>query len=304
MDFTLTGEQVALRDAVREALGANTSWEKLAAMGVFGTVVPESLGGLGLTDVDAVPLLTEFGYAAAPWPAAETLAVVAPLVAACGDPDSIMSGATRVAVANGDMVVPYGRDADLVLVLGDGVAHLVPATGDPVSTVDLSRAAINIAEPVGAPLTSDAALVELARDRATLAAAAQLVGLSRRMLELTVGYVKQRRQFGVAVGSFQAVKHHLANALLRLEFAEPPVLAAGWAIASSASSRAADVSMAAVLASEAARFTARTAIQCHGAMGYTVEYELHRFAKRAWALAAGCDLDAHLERLGGIFDDG
>jgi alkylation response protein AidB-like acyl-CoA dehydrogenase len=124
------------------------------------------------------------------------------------------------------------------------------------------------------------------------------------MIELTVGYVKQRRQFGVAVGSFQAVKHHLANALLRLEFAEPPVLAAGWAIASSASSRAADVSMAAVLASEAARFTARTAIQCHGAMGYTVEYELHRFAKRAWALAAGCDLDAHLERLGGIFDDG
>jgi alkylation response protein AidB-like acyl-CoA dehydrogenase len=287
-------------------------------------VVPESLGGLGLTDVDAVPLLAEFGYAAVPWPAAETLAVVAPLAAACGSGllDGIMSGATRVALASAvpnwrawppqnplrpapaDLVVPYGRDADLVLVLGDGVAHLVPATGDPVSTVDLSRTAIRIAAPTDGPLTRDAALVDLARDRATLAAAAQLVGLSRRMLELTVGYVKQRRQFGVAVGSFQAVKHHLANALLRLEFAEPPVLAAGWAAAVSSPTRAADVSTAAVLAAEAARFTARTAIQCHGAMGYTVEYELHRFAKRAWAIAAGCDVDAHLQRLGGILDDG
>jgi alkylation response protein AidB-like acyl-CoA dehydrogenase len=125
------------------------------------------------------------------------------------------------------------------------------------------------------------------------------------MLELTVGYVKQRRQFGVAVGSFQAVKHHLANALLRLEFAEPPVLAAAWATAVSSPTRAADVSTAAVLAAEAARFIARTAIQCHGAMGYTVEYELHRFAKRAWAIAAGCDLDVHLQRLAGrVIDDG
>jgi alkylation response protein AidB-like acyl-CoA dehydrogenase len=116
------------------------------------------------------------------------------------------------------------------------------------------------------------------------------------MLDLTTAYVGTRHQFGVPVGSFQAVKHHLADALLELEFATPAVLAAAWAL--STGTEDGSVDMAAVLATEAATRTARTAIQCHGAIGYTVEYELHRYAKRAWALAATIDLDAHLNRIG------
>jgi alkylation response protein AidB-like acyl-CoA dehydrogenase len=99
------------------------------------------------------------------------------------------------------------------------------------------------------------------------------------------------------VGSFQAVKHHLADALLRLEFAAPAVLAAAWAIDEDAGTSERDVSVAAVLAGAAAQHTAKAAIQCHGAMGYTVEYDLHLFVKRAWALVAGADLGGHLDRL-------
>ena len=116
-------------------------------------------------------------------------------------------------------------------------------------------------------------------ERATLAAAAQLVGLGQRMLDMTVDYVKERRQFGVPVGSFQAVKHQLADALKELAFARPAV----WRAASTLEPR--DVSMAKAMASDAASFVARRALQCHGAIGYTVEYELHRFLKQTWVLA-------------------
>ena len=115
--------------------------------------------------------------------------------------------------------------------------------------------------------------------RLALGAAAQLVGLGQRMLDLTVDYVKQREQFGVPIGSFQAVKHHLADALKELAFARPAVLRAG------ATMEARDISMAKALASDAASLTGRQALQCHGAIGYTVEYDLHLYLKRAEALA-------------------
>jgi hypothetical protein len=116
-------------------------------------------------------------------------------------------------------------------------------------------------------------------DDPALAAAAQLLGLGHGMLVMTVGYVKQRQQFGVPIGSFQAVKHHLADALKELAFTRPAV----WRAAETRRPR--DVSMAKAMASDAASFVARQALQCHGAIGYTVEYELHRFLKQTWVLA-------------------
>jgi alkylation response protein AidB-like acyl-CoA dehydrogenase len=106
------------------------------------------------------------------------------------------------------------------------------------------------------------------------------------MLEMTVEYVGSRTQFGVPVGSFQAVKHHLASALLQVEFAAPAVARAGFSLAAGEPDRARDVSVAKALASDAAQAVARTAVQCHGAIGYTTEYDLHLYAKRGWALAA------------------
>jgi hypothetical protein len=130
--------------------------------------------------------------------------------------------------------------------------------------------------------------------RGVLGTAALLCGLSRRMLDMTVEYVKRREQYGVPVGSFQAVKHALADAHVAVEFARPAVLAAGWDLSQAAESPIDPVGVAKILASDAARLVARTAIQCHGAMGYTTEYDLHLFAKRVWALAPSWgDADWH-----------
>lgn len=128
-----------------------------------------------------------------------------------------------------------------------------------------------------------AAAVEVPEDRygepPALAAAAQLIGLGHGMLAMTVDYVKERKQFGVPVGSFQAVKHQLADSLKELAFARPVV----WRAAATLAPR--DVSMAKAMASDAASFVARRALQCHGAIGYTVEYDLHRYLKQTWVLA-------------------
>jgi alkylation response protein AidB-like acyl-CoA dehydrogenase len=136
-------------------------------------------------------------------------------------------------------------------------------------------------------LTADAALVRSARLRAALGTAAQLIGLAERQLGMTVGHVAQRHQFGVPVGSFQAVKHQLADALLGVRFAEPAVRRAGLVLeAGTAAAAVPAVALAKALASDAADLVSRTAIQCHGALGYTDEYDLQLYAKRTWALAA------------------
>jgi alkylation response protein AidB-like acyl-CoA dehydrogenase len=121
-------------------------------------------------------------------------------------------------------------------------------------------------------------------ERAALGTAAQLIGLGRRMLELTVAYVTERHQFGVPIGSFQAVKHHLADARLALEFAAPAVWRAAWSLAEVEATAQRDVSMAKAMAAEAAHLVGRKALQCHGGIGYTVEYDLHLYLKRTWAL--------------------
>jgi alkylation response protein AidB-like acyl-CoA dehydrogenase len=159
-----------------------------------------------------------------------------------------------------------------------------------VATVDGARAAAelwwNPAEDEGGQLVADdPAAVRLAFDRGALGTAAVLVGLGQAMLDLTVGYVTERHQFGVPIGSFQAVKHHLADAALALEFARPAVWRAAWSVAHDEPTRARDVSMAKAMAGDAAELVGRQALQCHGAIGYTVEADLHLYLKRTWALA-------------------
>ena len=119
------------------------------------------------------------------------------------------------------------------------------------------------------------------------------------MLDLTVGYVNERKQFGVPIGSFQAMKHHLADVALELAFAAPAVHRAAYSLATGAPTAARDVSMAKAMASDAARLAGRRALQCHGAIGYTVEYDLHLFLKRAEVLArAWGDAAWHRDRVG------
>ncbi|WP_433087777.1 acyl-CoA dehydrogenase family protein [Dactylosporangium sp. CA-052675] len=283
MRFAPTDEQLAFADAVRAPLAAG-DWDALAAMDVFAD--------LGLTPTDFVGVLEAAGYAAIDEPFSATAFVAGPLLTALGDPRG--TDGSRVALAGPGGLTPFGAKADWILHLDAGVARIGAAAGAPASTVDPFLAAtVSTGADV---LTDDPALVRPARLRAGLALAAELVGLGRRMLDLTVAYVKQRQQFGAPVGSFQAVKHHLADALLGLEFAAPEVLAAAWAVEHDEDAERA-VDAAVVLAAEAAHEAGRAAIQCHGAIGYTVEYELHRYVKRAWALESLAETGARLDRI-------
>ena len=122
-------------------------------------------------------------------------------------------------------------------------------------------------------------------DRGALASAVQALGLTQRMIDLSVAYTSERNQFGKAIGSFQAVKHHMANIAVRLEYAKAPVHRAAYAISQGQASAPQYVSHAKLVACEAGNLAAKNCIQVHGAMGYTWEVDLHIFMKKAWALA-------------------
>ena len=106
------------------------------------------------------------------------------------------------------------------------------------------------------------------------------------MIDMTVDYATQRKQFGVPIGSFQATKHHLANARIKLEFARPLVYRAAASLRDADQQAGLHVHMAKAVANDAAAIAAKVALQCHGAIGYTTEYDLHLYMKRAWALSA------------------
>jgi alkylation response protein AidB-like acyl-CoA dehydrogenase len=127
-------------------------------------------------------------------------------------------------------------------------------------------------------------LWDLNFDRASLNTSGQLIGLAQRMLDLSVDYVTQRKQFGKLIGSFQAVKHHLADVVTKIEFAKPVLYRAVLALADASPDRAALVSHAKLASAEAAWTAGRKGIQVHGAMGYTWEVDLQMFMKRAWVL--------------------
>ena len=289
MRFAVSDEAAALRDAVGPLLRAEVTgavlrdpalveaaWRKVADTGVVGALVPEADGGLGLGLTGVVPVLEELGHSGLPVPAVETIAVAAPLIGDRG---------VLVAASDSDLV-PHASHAGLVVLrAGDRlVLHERDAiVWEPVATVSGSRGTARaVRTGAGTALAGDA---EAAWQRGVLGTSAVLVGLAARMVGLTVGYVKERRQFGVPVGSFQAVNHALANAHLAVEFARPMVAQAAWAQEHGAPDAVVRTSAAKALASDAALRAARTAVQCHGAMGYTTEYDLHLYAKRAWALA-------------------
>jgi alkylation response protein AidB-like acyl-CoA dehydrogenase len=310
MRFALTEDQAALRDAVRDLLGRECKpavvreaweggagaprvaavWEKLAEMGVLGAAVPEEAGGLGLGACDVVPLLEEAGRVALPLPVVETAFVAAPLLAAAGDTEAVeelIEGELLVACAlDGADEVPWAGDAGLILIAERPGGPVLRATGtlEPAPSIDAARQVglltdRSAAEALGA--TDEDCLA--AWQRGALGAAAQLIGLARALLAMSVTYAEERRQFGVPIGTFQAVKHQLANALLGVEFAAPAVLRAAWSLDTGAITADRDVAMAKALASDAAERVAATALQAHGAIAYTTEYDLHLFAKRVWA---------------------
>ena len=315
MRFAFTADTLAVRDAVRFVLGRECTpervraawtrddgrvpglWLHLSALGVMGMLAPEVEGGLGLTEVDLVLVLEDSGRYAVPEPVVETAALAVPLLrdAHSSHLRKVASGERLVAVGLQGMPFVVGADAaHLLLLEHEGEVHAVERADvrlTPKPSIDGSRRLHEVKwTPSSATrlLDRDAARLALAdaSERAAVGFAAQLIGLARAMIDRTVEYVKARQQFGRPVGSFQAVKHHLADALVALEMAAPAVYRAAWSLAHRVPDRSLHASMAKVLASDAAALVARKALQCHGAIGYAYENDLHLWMKRAWALGA------------------
>jgi alkylation response protein AidB-like acyl-CoA dehydrogenase len=314
--FSFTDDQLAFRDAVRDLLekecppervreawtnddGRSGAWDALSEMGVVGLGHPEVAGGLGVDEIAITLILEETGRFALPEPIVEHTAVALPVVAE-HLPDAVAD--TSLFVAGGPLV-PYAASATALLLERDGQLFLVDrgaVTLTERASVDGSRRLYAVewdaSSGVGVGGPEDAAL---AFDRGALGVAAQLIGLAQHLLGTTVEYAQARHQFGVPIGSFQAVKHHLADVALGLEFARPLVYRAAHSLARRDPDRSVHVSMAKAHASDAATVAARMALQVHGAIGYTTEYDLHLWMKRAWALAAAWgDAAWHRARVG------
>jgi len=304
MRFAFTDEQLVMRDAVRDFLekecppevvrdawtndtGRSGLWRKLGELGVLGVLAPESQGGLGGDFLDLVLLLEETGRAALPEPVVEHAAVAVPEL---DDATDAASGAVTVTVTDPPHVL-YAESADFVLANGRFVEP---------GTLELERrGTVDRSRRLSVLGSAEATIARNPADRGAVGTAAQLIGLGQHLLDVSVEYAQQRHQFGVPIGSFQAIKHKLADVRLALEFARPVVYRAAYSVARNDPERSVHVSMAKVYASDAALLAARHALQVHGAIGYSFEHDLHLWMKRAWALAAAWGHAAsHRERVG------
>ena len=257
-------------------------WAQLVDMGVVGLLAPEAAGGLGLTFVDLVLVLEETGRYAVPEPIVENAAWGVPLL-----------GSTELTVAASEFWIPWADTADVIFTAA-GRFERADVDLVPRPSVDGAR---RLFEVQGTPAPVDPRAQLAAYDRAVVGIAAQQCGLADRMLTMTADYVRERRQFGVPVGSFQAVKHHLANARIALEFARPLVYRAAASIASGATDTPSTRRWPRRRPTPPPS-RPRAALQCHGAIGYTTEYDLHLFMKRSWALAhAWGDTAWHRQRV-------
>ncbi|MET9644941.1 acyl-CoA dehydrogenase family protein [Streptomyces syringium] len=325
MRFLLDAEQTAFGRTLDRMLGAADTpavvrawaggdhgpglalWERLADAGVFAVAVPRAYDGLGPLPVELGVAFVELGRHAVPGPLIETVTAVALLsrLAERGEPAPAEEWLPRIGAGTARVTValaaggPYALDADAAdatfVVTGD-VLRLATGHGPVQPSLDparrLSRPFTGGRPLAGGPAVRDAAAY--AADRAAFATAAQALGVGLALLERTVAYAKARTQFGAAIGSFQAVKHRLADALLGLEFARPLLHGAAVALASGAPGASAEIAAAKVAACDAAYAVARTALQVHGAIGYTAECDVSlwlgkaRALRSAWGTPAAC----------------
>lgn len=313
MDLTLNADQRDLQTGLRRYLAGTWTperlraaagpppaapvidrkeWLGLAEMGVFGVTRPERAGGLGLGMADAAILFEELGRALVPGPLVATF--LASELGAVPGTDPV----TTLDVRDRALIVEHLGSAKHLILAGDAGLFLLPA-GQPPGL--LAPSPLDPLTPVwyltatpattagGQQIGGPADLVRW-RTRGALLVAALQVGVAQGALDLAVGYARERVQFGRVIGSFQAVKHLLAESLVRVELARAAVLAAAVTIddqdagGPDEAACAFAVGAAKVLADEAATAGGRDCVQVHGGMGFTWEVLAHLYLKRAWYL--------------------
>lgn len=316
--YAFTAEQEELRSTLRKLLLARPSaravydddasapdvelWTELVGLGIAGLGVDESAGGSGGDVIDLVVVAEELGRAVAPVPFVGNAVAAIALARSANDAASVLAAGERVGgfAPDGPGLVYDASGADLLVVpVGDGVGMVHDPIVTAQRTVDRTR-------PVAAcrwdaadvePLGPEVGQAEL-RTLMAILHAAEAAGVAADALDRTASYTVDRRQFGVPIGTFQAVKHRLADMLVDVECARSAAYAAAWAWRDGGDDVDLLAHMAQAVATEAAIGVVSAAIQLHGGVGVTWEHDLHLHLRRAKGLElAGGTPGWHYEQI-------
>ncbi len=314
MDFRFSEEQLDMQGGTESFLAGECTpeylrglveedeapklWPQISEMGLLGLMAPEGAGGLGMNAAGFALIAEEAGKVALPEPLVDVAGIIVPILAAV-DSDiarealqAVISGERMIAFTHPinpflhaaikpDQILYFSGD-NLYLASADGLSMTMRESIDPLRRLFKIDAVHGDVELL-ATGAEGATLKALSAAHGAVFAAAELVGLSAGMIDLAKDYAVEREQFGAAIGSFQAVKHLLSTAFVKAEFARPVVYRAAAMLAHT--NRDFFASHAKLAASASAMLAAESAIQVHGAMGYTFEVDLHLWMKRTWALA-------------------
>jgi alkylation response protein AidB-like acyl-CoA dehydrogenase len=308
MNFDFTDDQQAIKrtahdlladrfkfDRVRELAEAGKydedAWKELCELGWPGIFIEEEYGGQGLGIVELVILMEELGYTLAPVPFLSNAAAGLMIQAAGSDEQKrrwlpgIASGEARGAagLVRGDeaKLVPDGDSAELIVLCADGGVSVVERSAadvEPVATMDSTRRYARVRAGGGEALEGEAGPGVGA---GLLAVAAELTGVSQRAMEMAVEYARDRKQFGRAIGAYQAVSHRCAQMLLETEGSRSATYWGAWTADAEPESLELAASMAKAYASDAGWRVCSSSLQVHGGIGFTWEHDLHFFLKRA-----------------------
>jgi alkylation response protein AidB-like acyl-CoA dehydrogenase len=315
MDFGLTDDQREIQRTARELLAERARpdrvrehaearrtdellWKELSELGWPGIAIAEEHGGQGLGQIELSVLCEELGRSLAPVPFLGS-AMAATVIQQDGSAEQrerwlpgLASGETIGALGaaidgTAELVIGGREAAVFVLIDEDGSGRILSAEEadvTPVDSIDPTRSTARISGAGGEPVGDGGACAGLGR--ALVSVSSELVGVCDRALGMTVEYVKERKQFGVPVGAYQAVSHRCAQMLLETERARSMAAFAAWSADADPDSLAEAAAMAKSCASSAGREVTASAIQAHGGIGFTWEADVHWLYKRAQLDAA------------------
>jgi alkylation response protein AidB-like acyl-CoA dehydrogenase len=311
-------------------------WSKMAEQGFTGIIFPEEFGGLGLGKVELILLMEEMGYALLPGPFFSTVVLAGTVLDACGNAaqkkkylEPICTGQARSTIAmlldpnpaDARMTISGGRLTGQKLFVPDAAVadFILVVTSSGVFVAESKAPGLSVALMNGMDLTRKLYSVEFnntpaeklanttwigALDLATTALVAEMVGGMQRALDITVQYAKTRKQFGKAIGSFQAVQHQCSDMYVHTESSRSAAYYAAWALEEHAADAAVAASIAKMYASDACREVGNRGIQVHGGMGFTWENDLQLYYRRAKASETMLgDATHHRERIARLVID-
>jgi alkylation response protein AidB-like acyl-CoA dehydrogenase len=299
MNFDLNDEQKEIKQVAHDLLAARSPfakvreaaeageynqslWSELVELGWPGIAVSAEHGGQGLGAVELSVLLEELGYACAATPFYST-ATVAAVIEATGTDEqrqrwlpALAAGEAIAGLGTRELAADAAEAAVIVLLDGEEAVLVDAGQADiePFVSIDPTRRFATVS-------ADGEALGPGAVDRVRAALAAEVVGVCQRALDMTLEYVKDRKQFGVPVGAFQAVGHRCAQMLMHTESARSAAYFAAWAADADPERLPEAAALAAATAADGGREVTAAAIQNHGGIGFTWEADVHWLYKRA-----------------------